>query len=54
MHWLAEGKTIRDIAVLMDVSAETVKSHVNSARNKLGALNRPHTVAKALRMRLIA
>ncbi|MEI8144357.1 MAG: LuxR family transcriptional regulator [Alphaproteobacteria bacterium] len=53
LAWAAEGKTTEDIAVLMRVSPETVKAHLDSARHKLGALNRPHAVAKALRSGII-
>jgi LuxR family transcriptional regulator, quorum-sensing system regulator SinR len=53
LSWSAEGKTIEDIAVLMKIAQETVKAHLDSARHKLGALNRIHAVAKAIRAGLI-
>jgi DNA-binding CsgD family transcriptional regulator len=53
LSWSAEGKSIEDISVLMAISAETVKAHLDSARHKLGALNRVHAVAKAIRAGLI-
>ena len=53
LSWTAEGKTVADIAVLMKISSETVKAHLDSARYKLGALNRVHAVAKAIRHGLI-
>ena len=37
----------------MKISSETVKAHLDSARYKLGALNRGHAVAKAIRHGLI-
>jgi DNA-binding CsgD family transcriptional regulator len=49
----AEGKTAEDIAILMRISAETVKAHLDSARYKLGALTRAHAVAKAIRAGLV-
>lgn len=53
LAWTSEGKSIIDIAVLMQISAETVKAHLDSARYKLGALNRVHAVSKAIRHGLI-
>ena len=54
LSWTAEGKNVADIAALMRISAETVKAHLDSARFKLGALNRVHAVAKAIRNGLIS
>ena len=53
LSWIAEGKTIEDVGVILGISDETVKAHLDSARSKLSALNRPHAVAKAFRMGLI-
>jgi DNA-binding CsgD family transcriptional regulator len=53
LTWTSEGKNIADIAILMRISAETVKAHLDSARYKLGALNRVHAVAKAIRHGII-
>ncbi|WP_026608521.1 helix-turn-helix transcriptional regulator [Methylocapsa acidiphila] len=53
LEWSAEGKSIEDIALLMRISAETVKAHLDSARFKLHSLNRAHAVAKAIRAGLI-
>lgn len=53
LEWSAEGKTLEDIAILMRISAETVKSHLDSARFKLQAINRVHAVTKAIRAGLI-
>jgi len=53
LSWSAEGKTIDDTALIMSISPETVKAHLDSARYKLGALNRVHAVAKAIRAGLI-
>jgi len=53
LNWTAEGKTVADIAALMHISTETVKAHLDSARYKLGALNRVHAVVKALRHGII-
>lgn len=53
LEWSAEGKTLADIAILMRISTETVKSHLESARFKLQAINRVHAVTKAIRAGLI-
>jgi len=53
LEWSAEGKSLADIAILMRISAETVKAHLDSARFKLRALNRVHAVTKAIRAGLI-
>lgn len=53
LEWSAEGKSVADIAVLMRISTETVKAHLDSARFKLQALNRTHAVTKAIRSGLI-
>lgn len=53
LGWAARGKTNEEIAVILWVSRETVKSAVTSARWKLGALNRTHAVVLAIRARLI-
>lgn len=53
LSWCAEGKSIEDIGLLMSISPETVKGYLDSARYKLGALNRTHAVVKAIRAGLI-
>lgn len=54
LQWSAEGKTTEDIGVLLGISTETAKAHLDSVRYKLEALNRTHAVAKAIRAGLIA
>ncbi len=53
LEWSAEGKTLADTSILMRISVETVKAHLDSARFKLHALNRVHAVTKAIRAGLI-
>ena len=53
LEWSAEGKNPAEIAIAMRISLETVKAHLDSARVKLQALNRVHTVTKAIRAGLI-
>ena len=47
-HWLAEGKTNREIAAILEVSPSTVKHHVASILDKLMVENR---TTAALRLR---
>lgn len=53
LSWTAEGKTVNDIAVIMKLSPETVRGYLDSARNKLGALNRTHAVVRAIRVGIV-
>jgi two-component system, NarL family, response regulator LiaR len=50
---LARGKTNKEIAKAMALSAETVKKMVQSITGKLGATDRTHAAVKALRAGLI-
>ncbi len=46
MSWVAQGKTNNDIAIILDISAHTVDTHLRRAFKKLGTYNR--TVAAVL------
>ena len=46
--WLAQGKTASGIADILSIAERTVVYHVENAKNKLGASNRTHAVAKAI------
>jgi two-component system, NarL family, response regulator LiaR len=50
---LARGKTNKEIAKAMNLSAETIKKMVQSIIAKLGASDRTHAAVKALRAGLI-
>ncbi len=52
--WAAEGKTDWEISVILGVGVPTIEKHMKSAREKLGALNKHHAIAKAMRYRLIS
>lgn len=39
-HWLVEGKTNEDIAIILGISAHTVKNHLSHIFEKLGVENR--------------
>src|SRR5205085_8378555 len=45
---IGEGRTAREIAEELQISHNTVRSHVWNAMTKLGARSRAHLVAKAL------
>jgi len=49
MHWIAEGKTDDEIATIVGIKRTTVRFHVDSAREKLGAITRAQAVAKLVR-----
>lgn len=50
---LAEGQSNKRIARSLDITEETVKSHLKKVYEKLGASDRAHAVAIALRQDLI-
>lgn len=53
LAWTAEGKTSEEIGIILELSPHTVNHYLGSAARKLGATNRMHAVAKALRLGLI-
>ena len=54
LEWASNGKSVEDIAVILDISKHTVKSHLEICRYKLGGLNTAHAIARALQRNLIA
>lgn len=53
LECLADGLGNKEIARRLSLSEETVKSHVSNIYEKLGASDRAHAVAIALRMKII-
>jgi LuxR family quorum sensing-dependent transcriptional regulator len=53
LTWVAQGKSAFEIAEILHIAKRTVDEHVQIAVRKLGAANRTHAVAIALRDRLI-
>jgi DNA-binding CsgD family transcriptional regulator len=53
LGWVAQGKSTREISGLLGIASRTVDEHVKKAGRKLGAANRVHTIAIALRERII-
>jgi DNA-binding CsgD family transcriptional regulator len=50
---LAQGLQLDEIAARLGIGAETVRTHVRKASARLGAANRTHAVAIAIRRHLI-
>ncbi|MDH4439832.1 MAG: LuxR C-terminal-related transcriptional regulator [Rhizobium sp.] len=53
LEWCAAGKTAEETAIITKLSVHTVESYVRSAMRKLGAVNRMHAVARAIRLKAI-
>ena len=46
LRWTARGKTSAETALILGLSEHTINNYINSACNKLKAVNRAHAVAK--------
>jgi LuxR family quorum sensing-dependent transcriptional regulator len=53
LAWVAQGKSAAQIAEILHIATRTVNEHVQICVKKLGALNRTHAVAIALRDHII-
>jgi DNA-binding CsgD family transcriptional regulator len=53
LTWVARGKSAREIGEILLITKRTVDEHVHTAARKIGASNRTHAVAIAIRDRLI-
>ncbi len=53
LRLVAQGRSNKEIAALLGVSDETVKTHVSHVMQKLGAQDRAHAVTEAIRLGLI-
>ena len=53
VFWIAHGKTDRDVADILGVHLETVRSYVKTAFRVLGVITRAQLVHEALRLGLI-
>ena len=51
LSWVARGKTVADIAVLVQISPRTVAFHLDNARRKLNAGSIAQCVVEAFRLR---
>jgi LuxR family transcriptional regulator, quorum-sensing system regulator BjaR1 len=52
LAWSAQGKSAWEIGELLQLTKRTVDEHARTAMRKLGAANRTHAVAIAIRRRL--
>lgn len=53
LAWASLGKTAYEIGAILHIGQRTVEEHLATAARKLGAANRTHAVAIAIRNRLI-
>lgn len=53
LRWVANGKSAWEIGEILDITKRTVDAHVQTSVRKLGAANRTHAVALALRDSII-
>ncbi len=49
LRWFALGKSAEDVADILGISSATVMFHYRNVANRLGTLNRTHTVVQAMR-----
>lgn len=54
LTWVASGKSAWEIGEILHIAKRTVDEHVQTAVRKMGAVNRTHAVALAIRERIIA
>lgn len=54
LSMIANGMTIQKISDCLHLSAETVKTHAKSIRNKMNCINITEAVSKAFRYGLIS
>ena len=53
LNWIMQGKNSWEISAIINISESTVKYHIDRAMKKLGAVNRTHAVAIAMRNNLL-
>lgn len=53
LAWAAQGKSEWEMSRILGISEHTAEKHLINARVKLGAVNRAHAVATAIRRGLI-
>jgi LuxR family quorum sensing-dependent transcriptional regulator len=51
--WAAQGKSAWEIGEILHITQRTAEQHLANAARKLGAVNRTHTVAIAIRNKII-
>ena len=53
LSWASEGKENADIAMILNISVDTVKAHLKRSYKKLGVNSRSYAITKALLLGLI-
>lgn len=53
LRWLARGKSVTEIATILELSPETVRTYSKRIHDKLGAHNRVGAIIKALKLNLL-
>lgn len=53
LHWTAEGKTVAEVAAILEMTERNVNFHLRNAITKLNAANKTHAVVKAALLGLI-
>ena len=53
LRMVAAGRDIKTIAEALELGEETIRTHLSKAKQKLGARNRTHAVAEAIRQHII-
>ena len=54
LFWVARGKSAWEIGEILHIAKRTVDEHAQTAVRKIGAVNRTHAVALAMRERIIS
>ena len=54
LYWLCSGKSNWEIALILGLSACTVKNHVSNILKKLEASNRQHAAIKGVELGLVS
>jgi LuxR family quorum sensing-dependent transcriptional regulator len=54
LRWASIGQNVEQTASALQLGMETVRTHLKKAQEKLGAHNRTHAVAEALRQQLFS
>jgi len=53
LTWVARGKSAWEIGEILQITKRTVDEHAQTAVRKIGAVNRTHAVAIAVRDRIV-
>lgn len=53
VYWMSMGKHDQEIGMILGISPLTVRSYIDSARNKLGVSSRPELIRKAVTLGLL-